>query len=172
MFASPHFILTEYYDSIINKIDISAETRLIENDISDYERNNINQIRNQFIDVIRGLEKDRMEYYDKNPKECEEVVHKVRELNKQPDSILYIQPHKLVCEKFCIFIDRSHLGYLKLTSRHFSSSYDVGILIIIDYCFSENQIEKLKKFLNLYKKDYFMDEAAKEGILNEVSSQK
>ena len=60
----PRLIICDYYDSLVNEVDIRAEKLLLNRELDNSEINRINYIRNGFIKKIQDVQAKCLNKYD------------------------------------------------------------------------------------------------------------
>jgi hypothetical protein len=153
---SPRLYIVNYFDLIINQIDITAESAL--NDLNEpspatknnatsnnntthqqkhsneAERNEINKLRDELIREIKKLEQAALANYDNDMKTNIGFYTSVNDGNG--DKLDSIDVKTKLFSNYCILIDKKFL-----VSKY---NYKLGLLIVLDWYLSETDIKILK----------------------------
>ncbi len=141
---SPRLYIVNYFDLIINQIDITAETALHDLNESknknnsphgsdEHGKNEINKIRNELIHEVKKLELAALTNYDKDLKTNISFYNSV---NAGDDKFDSIEIKNRLFSNYCIFIDKKFL-----VNKY---NYKLGLLIELDWYLSETDIKLLK----------------------------
>ena len=148
-FEHPKLIVAGYFDSVINKIDLNAETLLADRTMKDTERDNLNLIREEMIECIKKIKLSHLKQLDDNKERTRDLFEQLSQLNNFIDDVKIGQlVNQLFC-KFCIYIE---FIYSSLYQHKFHDKAALGALIITNRYFTPDQILKLKKYLLIYGK--------------------
>jgi hypothetical protein len=110
--------LIDYFDSVINDVDIEAEMQLVQYQNDSKKSEYINDVRDRLIEEI-NLIKDLCDLRKRN--------ESIDFSNAKDDDIF---------KEFCFFIGSKYL--------HQYQDYDFGLLVKTDFCLSSSQIKDLK----------------------------
>jgi len=117
--VSPRLLITNYFELLINEIDINAEVILLHSNLLDEEQKEINQIREKFIRKIKEIEEKNLNEYDLNSSNIEKQVKLIR----KDDSNREIRLFELLFQSsFCFFLNSDKLPKL--------FEFKLGILIV------------------------------------------
>lgn len=110
--------IVEYFDELINQIDITIESNLLNQHLNSYEQNDFNSIRDNYLDVINKIKNYNLAkpLQFKNLRECE--IH--------------------VKDVFCFYIDH------KLFNQFNERLKNVGVLVVTDFYISKSMINKIQ----------------------------
>ena len=117
--VNPRVLITNYFESLINEIDINAEVILLHSDLIEEERKELNQIREKFIRKIREIEEKNLNEYDSNSSNIEKQV----KLLRNDDANIELRLHELLFQsEFCFILNSDKLPKL--------FEFKLGILIV------------------------------------------
>lgn len=124
----PKLLINQYYNGVINQIDIEIESRILNNENS-CDGNFLNFIRNDFIDKIKIVEK-------RNYINLSKINGYLLELESKGSSADIENIESCLFEEdFCFF--------LKSKTRH--NNQEMPILVICDFYLDPDQINSVKK---------------------------
>lgn len=78
-FLTPRLLITEYYDSLINHLDIYTEKRINECKEKDQREDKLNEARQKAIDTIIKVRDENLEFYNDNKDDTEMRIKQVKE---------------------------------------------------------------------------------------------
>ena len=135
--------ITNYFDSVINKIDIFTENLIVEceSNANVKKRCDLNSTRDKIINEIKTIEEANLKELEIN-REYVRIQIEILRLNHKHEDLVN-QISKVLFKNFCIFISNKEVN-VKL-----SSSYPLGILIVTDWFMTDADILFLKYIFGL-----------------------
>lgn len=133
MNLSPRFEIVDYFDSLINKIDIDAEMKiaLLEkncNADSFESLKQINAIRNKYLEIIKQMQSINLDIYERDKENNNLILDHL----KRSDRV------KVLFKKFGFYLNNQSLEtYSKNTLGL------LGLLVVLDWYLSENDLNLL-----------------------------
>ena len=145
---NPKLWILEYFQSVINQVDITAESFLLKNNSDQFiNANIIDEKRSDIINKIKEIEQFNLECLKQNDNLIKSIL-----LNGISDHHELQKVLKIIFVKFCVFVSREKRVKGKITD-------DFGVLLILDSYVPCEQIQKFNKFNeNLKKKPHKRDE--------------
>ena len=124
-----------HFDKIINSIDIAAESLIGDVDCEESVRENISQIRENFIKLIKNIESFNLKSIEKDPKS---YIDKISLLEKE--NLHYFDSSQLLeslLDENCFFIENNHL-------KNNRNKYPLGVLVVTDWCLPLKKLDIFK----------------------------
>lgn len=128
---NPKLFISNYYDEIINDIDLYTETYLLKlNDNPDEESQRVNKIRDDFIQEINSVKEKNIINYEINlQKQIVEIDENLHDLENVRSKIF-----KFNC--------------VRLNLIENDTSFNLGIMLVTDWYLDKKQLNFLEKILN------------------------
>ena len=128
----PNLIIVNYFDSVINKIDITTETRLCDQTLSHIEKNVLNDSRQMLIEKINEIREENLSHVkfdeDKYTLEWRYIInHETLSFGQKVETM-----SERLIRKCCLLFD----------DKNFTSGHSLWILPRV-YC-DKKQIEMLE----------------------------
>jgi hypothetical protein len=117
--VNPRLLISNYFEFLVNEIDINAELILLHSDLTDEERQVLNQIRDKFIKKIKQVEEKNLNKYDTNSLNVDKQVRLLRKDDANRDARLF---ELLFQSGFCFVVNSDKLPKL--------FEFRLGILIV------------------------------------------
>jgi hypothetical protein len=129
--------IVDYFDSLVNYIDIKAEKALLEEQNTTNARvDSINENRNRLIETIKQVESINLAHLEKiNIGHLENSTGDDEQINRA------------IFNKFCFRLKRSNTGYYETTGT-FPFKF---ILVVTDQYLSRKSIDSFMQFLRYYE---------------------
>ena len=112
--------ITSYFESVINSIDLKAETSFIQLKLNNQQKNSINKLRQDYIDEIKRIQ-------DSNLKALQ---------NTEKDQCEIDNEHDQLFKSYCFIID----DYRDLSFSH----KILGLLVVTEWYLTAEEINSLK----------------------------
>jgi hypothetical protein len=148
-FHNPNLTVTNYFEGVVNELDLKAETLLAELSTTVFtteaehsslgaKKQNVNSIRDVFITEIRKIEKENLDRL------------KLLYQQQQSESMANYKPERIF-KKFCFLIDKSCFQLELVANNSFlkNKKFELGILIMTSEFIEADEINDLKKVLRL-----------------------
>jgi hypothetical protein len=144
--TNPQLLISTYFDAMINKIDLNAETALSNDSYSKDEKKKINQLRENYVSKAKEIESKNHEKLNERQENFKTLRNKLVECREQnnTDSSEISQLIKSIFSQFCIYISTECFCGKKFSSH---SHQPLGFLVVIDFYCTPVQVERLKKYL-------------------------
>ena len=151
----PKLWIVDYYDSMINEIDVRCETifsmvikQHLENEEDGREneiQTNLNGIRARFIQEITAVQESNLLQYEKNSVEIYKKFEQISQIeNDHVQSVMIDELKRTIFSRDYCFLITNHLDLMMHTHR----STRLGLkLVVCDWYLDENQVEYLRKLL-------------------------
>lgn len=121
--------LTEYFDNMINDLDMNAEYLLISNSCNEKEIEIINELRKIYMSEIKRIKFKNIECY---LNDCEEINEKIYKNESKIDDTI----KKELFREFCFFVNTN--SAIKF------ENYKIGFLVTTDWYLSSDEIFSIK----------------------------
>ena len=131
--SSPRFDIVDYFDSVINQIDIDAEMK-----IASHEKNRngnsieslkqINVIRNKYLEKIKQIQAINLDNYDRYKENCDSMLKNLKKSEK-------VKRNKILLKKFAFYLNSQSI-------QNYSKNI-LGLLIVLDWYLSEDDLSLL-----------------------------
>lgn len=133
---NPKLWIVDYFDDLINKLDIITEKIIYKCKITKTLKDKLNSKRAKFINEIKRVESYNLDEYEKNIEHYSSRLSQldVKNLSKSQDLIIELK--KELFKKFCVFIEALDLPR--------NTNYLPGVLIITDWYITDEEVEILK----------------------------
>ena len=115
-FPKANMVIVEYFEEMINRIDIEAETILLNEQTEETVREQMNRLRDQFLKEIQSIKEHNLTAYDKNQIRLNRTLAQLEESSQVNAYFSELMPH------FCF-----HLSKQSLNGKHL-----IGVLVIAD----------------------------------------
>ena len=138
-FSAARLDIVDYFDTLVNQIDIEAETKitLIKRKLNNADNDDhfvlrqINAIRSKFVDKIRAIQVFNLASLDCNKENCDNNLVRLKTFDDMH------RRNRLLLKKFAFYLNRQSL-------ESFSRNSILGLLVIIDWYLDESELDVLK----------------------------
>jgi hypothetical protein len=130
---NPRFEIVDYFDSLINKIDIDAEMKIAlleknRNSTSFESLRQINAIRNKYLEIIKQIQSINLDIYERDKENKDSILDHLKRIDR-------VKRNKVLFKKFGFYLNNQSLEtYSKNT---------LGLLVVLDWYLSENDLNLL-----------------------------
>lgn len=131
--AHPKLWITEYLDNVINDVDMDAEMILVNFTQGENEQiaNQINQMRARMINEIKEIEKSNLKNLEENQEKIIKKFNKSSRFTFDTTDLV-----EALFKKYCFYVKRESLAnYI---------GFSFGILVISDWCLTEDEKDQLE----------------------------
>jgi hypothetical protein len=131
---TPRFEIVDYFDSVINQIDIDAESKIVlhekftdENSFNSIKQ--INSIRNKYLEKIKKIQGFNLNAYDRDKENCDIALDKLKKNEKT-------KRYQILFRKFAFYLNSKSL-------EHVFSRNTLGLLVVLDWFLAESDLNML-----------------------------
>ena len=133
MNLSPRFEIVDYFDSLINKIDIDAEMKIAllekSRNVNSFESlKQINAIRNKYLEIIKQIQSINLDIYERDKENNDLILDHLKKSDR-------VKRNKVLFKKFCFYLNNQSLETYSKNS--------LGLLVVLDWYLSENDLNLL-----------------------------
>lgn len=145
---NPKLWIVEYFESIINQIDIRAERLIAQENPDEIDITIIEKKRNQMIQNIRKIEQKNLKNLSLNDLEIQKSLDNII---RNKDEFLSLM--NLIFRDFCVMVDR------ETTFKTKKLSNDFGVLLTFQGFLCCEQLVIFKKFITSLNKAVYRKES-------------
>jgi len=149
----PKFWIIDYYELLINEIDVRCETILMNIHLNELSnaiemQNELNRAREQFINEIKSLQEKNLIFFERNSKvilsQFNDMLAKSDTLDSIRKTEMIEEIRKIIFSNYC-FLITNNLDLM----LHSNRSTRLGLkLIVCNWYLNESQIDNLRKLLS------------------------
>jgi hypothetical protein len=145
-FYNPNLTITNYFEAVVNELDIKAETILAELSSSaavaepdtHSKKENVNRVRDSFIAELRTIETENLDRL-----RAERLANPEKKITHNVKAEHLFKKFSFLIDKSCFPLDTGNSSFLK------DKKFDLGLLVLTNEFIEPDEINDLKKLLNL-----------------------